>query len=213
MIYTNVNLKAEQRDFDFGSIHQVHIGEFGRGRKAVALTCPSDFCAEKNTSTEEFTVTTTKSGKPRISKVDPSSSDDAVYLLLSSERGYTRRGNGYIAVLSKQYQNGVTVVARGNGADGDAGRIGTWAAALLKVTEDALIVIYYAGCSDTDYIVVHDKKVYKVNPDVYEECCEALGIDMMYDEKKDKETYKYIVDNNIPFKEWDKYNYPVLVNI
>ena len=65
----------------------------------------------------DFTIGTTKSGKPRINK----NADDTLYMMLSAEGGYTRRGNGTIKVLTSQKEK-FEVMARGNRADGDAGK-------------------------------------------------------------------------------------------
>ena len=63
----------------------------------------------------DYTIGTTKSGKPRLNK----KADNTLYMMLSAEGGYTRRGNGTINVLSSQ-KDKFEVIARGNGADGDA---------------------------------------------------------------------------------------------
>jgi hypothetical protein len=69
----------------------------------------------------------TQSGRPKIVKQQ---NDGYTYLILSSSGGYTRRGCGYVTVLK---DNTYKVISKGNGADGDAGRIGTWDVRLIEV--------------------------------------------------------------------------------
>ena len=175
MLYSNKTLKATERTMEFGTIYQVGMGETGRGRKFMALTCPRD-TEIKSGLNPDLTIGLTKSGKPRINKAD----DKALYMMLSSEGGYTRRGNGTIRVLKNQ-QEQFKVLARGNGADGDAGRIGYWDCMLLKVPNtDAIIRIRTSGAgygTPSDLYVIHDSKVYHCHLDELAECCEALGIE------------------------------------
>ena len=67
MLYTNQKMEATERVMDFGTIYQIGMGEIGRGRKFLALTCPKDTKIQKGLNTD-FTIGTTKSGKPRILK-------------------------------------------------------------------------------------------------------------------------------------------------
>ena len=61
--------------------------------------------------------------------------DNKLYLLLSAKGRYTRRGNGWIGSYIKNTGN-YKVLAAGNGADGDAGRIGYWDCLLLELTNE-----------------------------------------------------------------------------
>ena len=100
MLYSNRNLESEVRQFDWGTIFQVALGEHGRGRKLLTLTCPED-TEIKSGINEEYSIGSTKSGKPRIVK----KKDNELYMILSSEGGYTRRGDGTIKVLVKDSKN------------------------------------------------------------------------------------------------------------
>ena len=129
MIFSNIELNSIEKVFEFGKLHQICIGESGRGRKEIRLACPPD---EKTTIVKglnkNYTIGTTKNGKPRINK----SSDEHLYLIISTEGGYTRRGNGWIGMWKNNTGN-YEVIASGNGADGDAGRIGSWDCAVIKI--------------------------------------------------------------------------------
>ena len=118
MLYSNQKIEAVERTMDFGTIYQVGMGEVGRGRKFMALTCPKDTIVQKGMN-NDLTIGQTKTGKPRII----SKKDDTLYMMLSSEGGYTRRGDGTIRVLKNEREK-FEVLARGNGADGDEQAVG-----------------------------------------------------------------------------------------
>lgn len=176
MLYANQKMEATERTMEFGTIYQIGMGEVGRGRKFMALTCPKDTKIEKGLN-PDFTIGTTKSGKPRINK----KADNTLYMMLSAEGGYTRRGNGTIKVLESQREK-FEVIARGNGADGDAGRIGFWDCMLLKAPNtDAIVRVRTSGSgygTPSDLYVIHENAVYHCHLDELEECCEALGIEV-----------------------------------
>ena len=130
MILTNKNLTPAEVELDFGKIFQIVLGEKGRGRRELRLTCPEGCKLEKGLNAE-YTIGMTKSGRPRII----AGRDNTLYLLISTEGRYTRRGDGWVGVW-KQNTCSYEVMARGNGADGDAGRIGQWVVLLVKVVGD-----------------------------------------------------------------------------
>ena len=159
MLYSNRNLESEARQFDWGTIFQVALGEHGRGRRLLTLTCPED-TEIKSGINEEYSIGSTKSGKPRIVK----KKDNELYMILSSEGGYTRRGDGTIKVLVKDSKN-IEVLARGNGADGLAGRIGTWDCVLIHLEGnlETVVQVRTSGAgygTPADLYVVKENKVY-----------------------------------------------------
>ena len=96
-----------------------------------------------------------------------------MYLMISSQYGYTRRGNGYIKTNGE-------ILADGYGADGDAGRIGTWDAYLIKALKDkdTFIKVTLAGTRDEkhQYYVARDNRVYYSTDDTLDNMLEALDI-------------------------------------
>jgi hypothetical protein len=129
MLHFNRNFAVETREMSFGQIPGVVVGERGRGRWEVFLTCPQEFAnAHEKTVREKeaypYSLGRTRAGAPKIVPGD----DGKVNLVLSSEGGYTRRGSGRIYALKGRPVN---VAARANGADGEAGRIGTWSAVVI----------------------------------------------------------------------------------
>lgn len=174
MLYSNVMKSAQERKLDFGAIYQIALGETGRDRKLMALTCPEG-CEIKAGANPGYTVGSTRSGKPRI----VTGNDTDLYLLLSAEGGYTRRGNGTVQVLAA-HKDEFTVLARGNGADGDAGRIGFWDCVLLKAPRNGIVRVRTSGAgygTPSDLYVILDGSVYHCTVDDIESLCESIGIE------------------------------------
>lgn len=162
MIYSTNTFSVEKRDFDFGTIFGISLGERGRGRREIFIPCPERIkvCKGPNIGLE---IGTSKSGRPRINKC-PGGAETPLYLLVDSRCGYTRRGCGTIRVNKPE---AVEVLAEGNSADGDAGRIGTAAAKVIRVKADCIIRVRYSGDFQVDFLVCNAKtgKVIKVTWD------------------------------------------------
>lgn len=181
MLYSNTTVEAEERTFDFGVIWQVALGEQGRGRKLLALTCPPGLVLNKGENLH-LSIGMTRTGKPRIIVAD----DPNIYLLLSSSGGYTRRGDGRIYVpaipserVLPEPAEGYKPLAQGNGADGDAGRIGTWDVVLLAVPQDGVVkVVPSGGRAPDEFYIVRNGHVYSCTDETLHECCDALDMDM-----------------------------------
>lgn len=154
MIWSNKSLTVSEREFSFGKITGVAIGETGRGRKEVFIPTPHGLEKISEGLNSGITVGQSKSGKPRINKGE----DDNLYLILCTYAGYTRRGNGYIYVLEKDKDN-CKLLDKGNGADGDAGRIGSWDDTILEVNKFPTIIRikYSGGRKESDVLICKNK--------------------------------------------------------
>lgn len=197
-IFINEYHKAQEREFEFGKISQICLGESGRGRKLLSLTCPEK-CELKEGNNPSFTITHTKSGKWRIS--ENTRHDLTQYLLLSSQGSYTRRGNGWIgrhACNAAEYE----LIAQGNGADGDAGRIGQWDVVLLKIVgqpqNDWLRIRRGGGGYGTDpeFLYVGSKGIFYFKSIAeMETFCEACNIEIPTPtHEKEKSPWKDVTD-------------------
>ena len=88
------------------------------------------------------------------------------------------------------------VLATGNGADGDAGRIGTWDCYFIKSPKNGTILVQPSGGCDHYFLQIVDGKVYRI------ECanvCEAFdNLDMQI-------PFTYNPDNpgSINREEWE----------
>lgn len=129
-LFSNEALTPISVEFEWGNLITVQLGEKGRGRKLLSLPFPGEDGLVKKGQNKVLTIGQTKSGKPRILRAG---STGAQFLLLSTEGGYTRRGNGWVGA-SVNNTSTFELLAAGNGADGDAGRIGQWDVVLLKIT-------------------------------------------------------------------------------
>ena len=183
MLYCNKSVESEIREFDFGKIAQICLGEKGRGRQLLALTCPEGVELRKNTLNKELSIGLTKSGKPRIVH----KTEDVLYMIVSAEGGYTRRGNGTIRVL-KNAKDQFEILGRGNGADGAAGRIGYWDVLLIKAPKNGIIRVRTSGAgygTESDLYVIKNNEPYHCTLGTLEECCEMIGAGMPFIPAKD----------------------------
>ena len=174
MLYSNVAVNSEVRSFEFGEISQVCLGEKGRNRQLLALTCPENTEIEKGMNAS-LTVGLTKSGKPRIFNKE----DNQLYMLLSSKGGYTRRGDGSIQLLQSASGEDYKILARGRGADGLAGRIGHWDVVLMKCPSEGIVQVRTAGAgygTPADIYIIHSNSVYHCTPETLCDCCDHLDI-------------------------------------
>lgn len=129
MILSNIDTKSIEKQMDWGLLNIVVLGEYGRGRKELRLPCDKETTITRGLNMD-LSVSTTKSGRPKIVH----KRDNDLYLLISCQGGYTRRGCGRIWGWKKNTK-AYDVLGEGNGADGDAGRIGFWMVKLLKPSE------------------------------------------------------------------------------
>lgn len=184
MIYSNINLTLETRKMSFGDLKCITLGEKGRGRKEILLPSLSNITVGLN---KDLTIGLTKNGRPRINKVNPKK-DNTLYILLDTYGGYSRRGDG---VISFREEQGFEIIAEGNGADGDAGRIGSWGVYVIKAPVDdkmKIIKIKYSGkANKIAYIAVIGQDVRLINED---------DIDIFFDQLDlDINDYKFILDS------------------
>lgn len=180
MLYTNMNMKVVDREMPFGILRGVSLGERGRGRREEFLPVPASVTEINWGLHKNLSVGLTRNGKPRINLGD----NGNLYLILSSQRGYTRRGDGvvYEVKLNRQDEPKVKYLAEAWGADGAAGRIGTWEAKVLEVKPGAIVKVIWAGDSVSPTIYFVDGYGNGYVTDVNEEELPAyydhLGLDM-----------------------------------
>jgi len=108
-------------------ISAIILGEAGRGRVRTIVPCPASFLGLK--------PGLSRAGKPRLD-ADSSNSNSGWVARISTEGAYIRGANGNVSAHPLCAQR-VTVIARGQGAFGDAGRIGTWDDLILAIEGDA----------------------------------------------------------------------------
>ena len=191
MLYTNTTLKAVSKEMKFGTVTGVAIGECGRGRREVFLPTPKSIQAHDviKELRSDLTIGTSKSGRPRID----ARKDDDIYLILSSERGYTRRGCGRIRAPKGQE---VELIARGNGADGEAGRIGSWDAIIVKAKDGDVFRLTWGGSGygyDATFYVVSGGKVYSANQPEIEDLYESLGLEIPFSLTYDQDEGRLVI--------------------
>lgn len=176
MLFINKQTEVVTREFKFGTVNGISLGEHGRGRQQIFPPTPKELEGSIGGMRSDLTIGLSKSGKPRINY----GKDKDMYLALSSERGYTRRGNGVVKVPAGQT---VELIARGNGADGDAGRIGYWDVVLVKAREGNVFRVTWGGSGygyEPTFYVVHNGQVLESDQQEVEDLYESVGLEMPF---------------------------------
>ena len=174
MLFLNKSTEVSAREFKFGVVNGIALGEHGRGRQQIFLPTPKDLEGSIGGLRSDLTIGLSKAGKPRINR----EKDKDIYLALSSERGYTRRGNGVVKVPASQT---VELIARGNGADGDAGRIGYWDVVVVKTNEGDVFRVTWGGSGygyEPTFYMVHNGQVFEADQQEVEDLYESIGLKM-----------------------------------
>ena len=146
------NLEAETKEFDFGKISVIALGERGRGRYEVIVPCPLGI---KNGDSVD--IGKSRTGKPKIVKGKESGKEWLARV--STQGAYIRGAYGNVKAPKN---SGVETIVKGYGAFGDAGRIGTWYDYLLKVPDNTILrVIPSRG--DYYYLAFGEREVNRVS--------------------------------------------------
>lgn len=153
-------IKPIKKTFSFGEMHCISLGERGRGRYEEIVPCQSDLLP-----TDYIQIIPTKTGKPKIVKGGDSKGWIA---RISCEGTYTKNTDGY-ARVHKDDLDKVNVLAKGYGAEGDAGRCGTWYDYLLQIEDNTLIRVkehggykrppYFIYFSETAAFVIQEEEL------------------------------------------------------
>ena len=153
MIWSNKKKEMKEKVMPFGTLNCIELGESGRGRKLLVLPSEVDIQEGMN---QEVTIGISKTGKPRINRFK----DNNLFLLIDTGHGYTRRGDGRVWI-SRDQEESIEVLAGGYGADGDAGRIGTWDVLVLKVKEgfEGFFRIVLSGGNPSKLYRIENKSV------------------------------------------------------
>lgn len=141
MIYSNIDIQQKDKEFAFGTMSVITLGEQGRGRQLIVLPSTIDIRRGVNFAGISFS----RNGNPKINP----ETNDGRYLLINTYGGYTRRGDGWC----EWNDSNLSILAQGKGADGDAGRIGYWNVYLFSITNEETpfwLWIHYSGGSKSE---------------------------------------------------------------
>jgi len=168
------NLSPIKRQMSFGELTVIVLGERGRGRYETLV--PFDESIEQN---DYVMPAQTKTGKTKIVRGKDSKGWIA---RISCEGCYTRGTTGQAYVHTKDSHK-IKVLASGNGAEGDAGRLCWWADYLLEIEDNTLIKVKPHGGSKTPafYLYFSESEGFKIQ----EEEIEIFLEDKEYDFNKD----------------------------
>ena len=135
MIFSNQEVCSKIEMTQGGIVHYVLLGEEGRGRRQIRLACPQPTVIRKGMN-PELTIGIVRGKTYVLPKKDRN-----LYMILSSEGGYTSRSDGIVLAQASDLGK-VHILTRGNGGDGVDVKVGNWDCLLLKVRnpEEKLIV-------------------------------------------------------------------------
>lgn len=164
------NLKAVKRQMSFGELTVIALGEKGRGRYENLVPFQGDI-----TESDFVIPVPTKTGKTKIIK---GGTKHGWIARISCEGCYTRDTTGKASVHKKDAEK-IIVLASGNGAEGDAGRIGWWADYLMQIQDETLIRVKRHGGHKTPayYLYFAEKEVFKISGEEIEIFLESKDYD------------------------------------
>lgn len=194
MLYTNKTVRAVEKTLANGTtIIGITLGETGRGRKEVFLPLPNGFNAGDTIAKgmhPDLTIGFSRSGKPRINRATTCE----MWVILYSYGNYSRRGDGRIYAFKSEPE----LYARGQGADGDAGRIGNWHDVLLKTRPGDVVRVQYSGYTKgiiDDFYVCTANEIFEIPfDDEVEYSLEAIGREADF-VHYDNENWYYVIDD------------------
>lgn len=177
MIYSNKTYQVEEVEMPFGVLRAVALGEPGRGRRQILLPVPNGMKELRAGLNPRLEIGKTRNGNPCIVRCRYDTPYN-IYMVLSSQAQYTRRGNGSVWFYRKGYEADFAdmeadkegakslgelfeekkhYIAKAWGADGEAGRIGKWTCYVLEAEPGSKYMVrwggYGYGLADTLYFV------------------------------------------------------------
>lgn len=150
-------------DFSFTALT---LGEKGRGRVIVNVACPQSF--------SNLEVGTTKQGKPRL---NTSKSSKGWLARISTNGAYIRGASGNVST-NPEIAEKISVIARGQGAFGDAGRIGTWDDILISTELETFWLRVKPTRGDAYIMIFDDNKAQKISYEELDLLVENIDIDI-----------------------------------
>ncbi len=179
MMYRTYNVFADRffptKDSDI-QVWAVLLGERGRGRELTPVVVDDRIVGENGTIAEYVSLGATRSGKPKLIPASHGNTASAWLARIYTNSGYLRNARGWVGVLPGST---VTVIAKGYGAFGDAGRIGRWQDILAIVPSNTWVRVKCTR-SDPYYLWFGDVQgsanPQKVREDAIDAFCDGMDI-------------------------------------
>lgn len=140
----------------------ITLGEKGRGRTIVNVACPNEFTFLEPGQT--------RSGKPRLVA---SQNDSGWVARINTHGSYVRGASGNVSV-SPEHKDAVSVLARGQGAFGAAGRTGTWDDIIVVSTLDSFWLRVKPSRGDAYVILFSEEKFTQLEYEDFELLLDSL---------------------------------------
>jgi len=164
------NIEPIEKEFPWGKMKIVFIGEKGRGRIYALIP----FHAEYDPGAQDYEIAQTRSGKPKIVRTGKPS--EGYIARISTYGDYLRNDHGELRMLKANVPN-VRIIATGLGAFGEAGRLGFWPDYLLTIKPPYPVIFHVLPTRLKDYwLVFLEKAVYKLYKEEFASFEETMGI-------------------------------------
>lgn len=173
------NIGVTNREFNWGKMDVVELGEKGRGRHLTLIP----YHAKEDAKLVE--IGNTRAGNPKIVE----SKSGTGWLAVASGHGHYSRGTYGTVYVPEQYKDNIKIVAEGYGAYGDAGGVGSWNEFLVKVEQGTLLKLRLSG-GGRSWLYFGSDKVNEIEMEEMDMFCDSMGID------KPPETFADLIDLN-----------------
>ncbi|MBC7340930.1 MAG: hypothetical protein H5U02_00490 [Clostridia bacterium] len=164
-------IKPEKRQFEWGEMDIVALGERGRGRKEVLIPFHCEFDPEAR----DYELGKTRSGGVKI--IRNGGESDGHIAVLSSAGAYIRGAHGDVGVLAEDAPK-VDVLSCGWGAFGDAGRVGIWYEYLVVIRQYPARFVVWPTRGPMHYVVFPKTNPVRVRTGEVDAFMELTGIDL-----------------------------------
>ncbi|RLB10739.1 MAG: hypothetical protein DRG39_05650 [Deltaproteobacteria bacterium] len=168
------NITPVKRDFSWGEMHILALGERGRGRHEAIIPYHADPAAPL------LKVAQTKTGRPKIVADNESEGWSEGWLAVVSGAGYYTRGTYGTVYCCPVDKERIEVIASGHGAYGDAGRIGLWNVFLVTLPDHTFLKVRPAGGAhkiERYWLFFDTKEVHRIEKSEMDLFCEMKELD------------------------------------
>lgn len=164
----------------WGEANIITLGERGRGRFQQEVHCT--FGEKENPV--HVGITYSKNGNPKIIAKPPTSTPTHYLACVGAGGTYTRGTDGCVRYYPGLIQECPITIAKGLGAYGDAGGIGSWDELLIAIPFGSIIKVYPAGgARKISRYLIHFKNSEIVRIDEADQETYFDSLDIIYDKE------------------------------
>lgn len=180
MLYSNVKVRSQEKEFETGVKNIIELGHYGRGRQMLKIFSDNEITIKKGYNA--FSIAKTEKGENKIIE-----NDENNFMLISTEIYNKTKVYGTIRVPSSHKDN-LEIIAIGKGIDENIeydgeffdSKIKYWKAYLLKIKGNCIIEICYSS-SKKEHLYVIDNSIFKIKDFEQKEAFRRFDLDEKYE--------------------------------